>query len=259
MEQILEESLFVRAGRGIVPTLFAEELIDDVKEALEKLDSISARRPFLPSEIDAEFSIATTDIERSVLLLDSLREMRRQAPNLRLRFLWESYNDIRALRRMDVDFIVSPIISSSDSDIRTRLLFRDHAVCYYDPEYRDAPDTMEKYLGASHVRVMFSENDVSLTDVALTKLGLTRQIAFTMPSVSELPKLIIGSDLTVTMPSRISRTIFKDLANCVPPFAMEEMRFNLFWHERTQNSARHQWFRQTLFDIASRRNDLRQD
>lgn len=257
LQKILGEKLFVRAGRGIVPTSFVEDLIPDARGALGMIDAITERRHFSPALIDNTFQIATTDIERSVILLDCLHEIRAKAPKASLRFLWESYADIQALRRTDLDFIISPIISTNESDIRQRLLFRDRAVCYYDPALREAPDTMEKYLAASHIRVMFSENDVSLTEVALARLGHARRIVVTMSTVSELPKLILGSDLVVTMPSRLQGTVLGELASCPPPFEYDDMRFNIFWHERTHNSPRHRWLREKMFEVAERRPELR--
>ena len=256
LQRILGEQLFVRVGRGIVPTSFTEDLMPDIRSTLGLIDVILEKRHQSPALLDTEFSIATTDIERSIILIDFFREIRAQAPNVSLRFLWESYADIQALRRLDLDFIISPIISTDDADIHQRLLFVDKAVCYFDDSVREPPDTLEKYLAANHIRVMFSDNDVSLTDVILSKAGMSRRIAVTMSSVSELPKLIRGTDLTVTMPARLKETLFAGLAHCPPPFDYGPMNFKIFWHERSHNSPRHRWLREKLFDMITSRPGL---
>lgn len=257
LEDLLTQPLFVRSGRGIIPTSFAEDLVEDAQAAVAKIQAIAERRLYASDDIDTEFSIATTDIERSVLLLDAFNVIRERSPKLRIRYLWENYADITALRRMGVDFIVSPIITDVDPDIRSHLLFRDQSVCYYDASMRGPPDTLEKYLASQHVRVIFSENDISLTDVALSRIGVSRQIAVTMPSVSELPKLILGTELSVTMPSRLQGTLFQQLASCPTPFPFPVMNFNLFWHERSDSSPRHRWLREALFEIVKKRPELK--
>lgn len=257
LEKLLTQPLFVRAGRGIIATSFAEDLVDDARAAVAKIQAIAERRLYSSDDIDTEFSIATTDIERSILLLDSFNLIRERSPKLRIRYLWENYADISALRRMGVDFIASPIITHTDPDIRRHLLFRDRSVCYYDSSVRGPPDTLEKYLATQHVRVIFSENDISLTDVALSRIGVSRTIAVTMPSVSELPKLILGTELSVTMPSRLQGTLFQQLASCPAPFPFPVMDFNLFWHERSDTSPRHRWLREALFDLVKRQPELK--
>lgn len=254
---ILGDELFVRAGRGIVPTLFAEEAIGDARAALASIRSMSKHRNFDPSKLNEEFSIGTTDIERSTFILDAYKEILKIAPNVRFRFVWESYADCKSLRRRDVDFIISPIIESEDTDIRRRLLYRDRAVCYFDPKQRNAPSDLSTYLASRHIRVMFSQDDVSLTDIALKANGHSRTVAVTMPSISEVPKLMTGTDLTITMPSRLSETVFSEFDFCPPPFPMNDMSFYLFWHDLTNNSPMHIWLRNQLFNYVDKRPALK--
>lgn len=257
LRQILGNDLFVRAGRGIVPTPFAEEAIADARGALDSIHSMGERQNFDPKRLDEELTIATTDIERSTFILDAYKSILEQAPNLKLRFVWEKYTNSKALRGRDVDFIISPIVDSADSDIRQRVLYRDKAVCYFDAAYGSSLDTLDNYLQANHVRVMFSETDISLTDVALHMIGETRKIAVTMPSVSELPTLMAGTNLVTTMPSRLRKTVLKGFDYCQPPFKINNMAFKLFWHESTHNSPKHSWLRQQFFDYVDQRPELK--
>ena len=167
-----------------------------------------------------------------------------------MNFVWELYNHSTPLRNGTFDIAISPIENTGELDIKRRILFRDNIVCFYDPDMTDPPDTVEKYSNAKHVLVKFNEEDASFVDVVLEPLGIKRPIAISMPSISELPKLMKDTPLIATLPYRLKNSIMSDLSCCPAPFPMGQLTYSMFWHDRTHTSKKHAWLRKQIIDYA---------
>lgn len=252
LRQKLGDPLFVRAGRGIVATPRTEVIVPRAIEALAAMRQMVEPDEFSPAGIDDTFVVAATDYERAIFLIDAYREILQEAPNIRLNFVWEKYDNSLSLRRNHFDLAISPIEGMGEQDIKRRVLYQDEIVCYYDPEATVPPDTLERYSGARHVRVQFSDSDSSFVDKALAPHRLTRLIAIDMPSISELPRLMKGTPLVATLPARLKDSLMKDLACCAAPFETEKLTYSLFWHDRTHRSKKHAWLRDQIINFTIR-------
>ena len=75
------DDLLEREGRGYRRTVFGEQLLPTVREALRQLDATMQRSPqFDPADSDREFSIAASDYAVSILADPLLRLVKRAAP-----------------------------------------------------------------------------------------------------------------------------------------------------------------------------------
>jgi len=253
LREVCRDPLFVRAGRGIVPTTRASKIYENAKVALNAMKTFVEDNVFDPSLLEGTIVIGLTDLDLSSFLIDLHKEVLKTAPNLRLDFVSNHYADITtALRRNEFDLMLSPNNTLNDADIRTRVLTKDTAVCYYDPHIRRAPNTLKRYLDSKHIRVMFSASDVNYTDISLNEVNLKRRSVVTVPSYSEVAGFMQGTDLITTLPARLSSSVMKAFAFCPPPFKMESYDYSLFWHESTNKSLEHAWLREKIIEISSR-------
>jgi DNA-binding transcriptional LysR family regulator len=79
------DDLLEREGRGYRRTVFGEQLLPTVREALRHLDTTMQRSPtFDPGDSDREFSIAASDYTVAILAEPLLRLVNRIAPKIRL-------------------------------------------------------------------------------------------------------------------------------------------------------------------------------
>ena len=63
------DPLFVRTSRGMEPTPYAEELLVELKEASERLESALGHRPkFDPATSDRMFHLVTADLSQITIL-----------------------------------------------------------------------------------------------------------------------------------------------------------------------------------------------
>ena len=254
IRSLVGDPLFVRAGRRMVTTPRADDMVIHVQNAIASLQSIFEETSFDPSTLDEHIVIATTDYERINFLFDAYKLILEEAPNLKIDFVWDQYDNRAVLRDGNCDMVVSMFDCPPEQDIRQRILFQESLACFYDPAVVDPIETGEAYASAKHVSVLFAHSDISIFDNILQRQGIKRNIVVTVPSLSELPQLMKGSDLIATLPQGLSRTVMKG-ATCSPiPFDFSDLTCRLFWHDRTHNSPKHAWIRSRLIEYITRKS-----
>lgn len=244
------DDLFVRAGRGIVPTPRAHEIAPLVRRSLDGFAAITAAPAFAVGSMRERFVIAATDYERGLFLIDAVKTMMQAAPLARFDFVWDRYDSGDALRHGEFDLALSPTAASDNSGLYATPLFADNFRCFYDAAARSAPDTLDSYLDARHVRIIFSASDSSFVDNALLPHQRQRIIATELPSLNELPAMLRGSEMVATLPARLEHGLMAGFAKCAVPFELPPLTYSLFWHRRTHSAPSHSWVRQKIIAAA---------
>lgn len=104
--------------------------------------------------------------------------------------------------------------------------------------YKQSPHAIADSSGMAHWMV----------DQQLARHNVVRQIGLVVPEFLALPFVVPGSDLVVTMPSRVADRFAKLMPLRVMPLPMELDSYEilLFWHARVHMDPANQWLRQTL-------------
>ena len=83
LRRLLNDPLFLRTPRGVVPTVRATELSGPVADVLARARSvISTAEPFDPARSTRRFTIAAADGTSAVLMPALLAELRKSAPGV---------------------------------------------------------------------------------------------------------------------------------------------------------------------------------
>lgn len=244
---ILGDPLFIRKGRGIAPTEFTSTRISDMRTALAVTQSLYQSPVFNPENATGTYTIAATDYERGLFIHDFCCKMLERAPKLTLNLVWDKYDNAEALRRNDFDLALAPFIGQArDADIRSEFLFQDNSACFTDPAVSSAIGSLDEYLRRRHVSVIFSDNDESFVDRTLNKLGKRRDIAIRVPSLSDVPAVLRGTQMIATLPLRSADTLMAGFRASPPPFEYPAITFGMFWHSKTEASPQLNWLREAL-------------
>ena len=131
LRQALGDPLFVKSGRGIVPTRYALQAGPHVRQILDDLQSLSAGPPFSPATAEFTFTVAANDYQRDLLLPGLLRTLRREAPGINLQVIPSGIPRADMLRKDVCDLIISPHAPEA-TDIMQRGLTADRMVVFYD-------------------------------------------------------------------------------------------------------------------------------
>jgi len=114
--------------------------------------------------------------------------------------------------------------------------------------------TMEFYLAERHIEVTPYAR-YHLVENRLRELGHERRIGLRVPHFSVLPDIIAGSELLVTVPSRLGRSYAAPGRMQVfgLPFRVPEIEVTLHWHEGGGDLAARRWLcamlRETLGEL----------
>ncbi len=238
---ITDDPLFVRAGRSIVATDRAEQLVRQIRPLLLSLQQLTVIPEFDPSKLGGTFSIGAAAMQRDLLLPPIVRQIRKQAPKLDLKIINSGIYGAQLLRKGHCDLLISPAPPQGEEFIKKKL-FDDDWVCFFDPS-TPSPRTLQQYISRDHVKVVFSNDERSVIDVALAKLGKERRVALRVESFSALPSMMQGTDLIIALPKIIERSLMKGFSSCPLPLHIPALGFYLAWHLSKDLSPPHQWVR----------------
>jgi len=67
------------------------------------------------------------------------------------------------------------------------------------------------------------------------------------PNAWLLAEMVRGTNLIATLPSQLAQSAFCGLQSCALPLIQSELKFDLVWHRRYDNSARLKWLRDVVY------------
>ncbi|WP_236589052.1 LysR family transcriptional regulator [Ramlibacter aurantiacus] len=248
---ITGDALFVRSGRGIVPTDRALAMAQPARELIAAMQQLARQARFEPAEWEAEITIAANDFQRDLLLPPLALRLRERAPGLRLRVIPSGVPRLEMLRRDECQLVISPR-PPEGSDILQKRLFEDSYRVFYDPSMRDAPLTRDDYLAAGHATVVYEPRRSLDLDQRLEAAGVHRRFAVMVTGFGALAPFLRGTRLLATVPGLLGRHTLAGLASVPPPLPCPAMPMYLLWHARHQHDPSQAWLRAQLQEVAVR-------
>lgn len=255
LRESFDDPLFVRAQRGIVPTLRAEQLAAPVKQLLSDIESILQPRAFDPLTASMTVSIASTDYALRVVLVPFISTLRICAPNIRVAVQPVDTLQLPAqFDRGDVDLaLLTP--ESTAAGLHSTTLFEETYVCVMRKDHPDAVGKsmpLGRFCALDHVLVSPSGGAFQgVTDQALARLGKTRRVTLSVTSFLILNEILLASDLIAVVPRRLALHS-EGLALLEPPVEIAGFSKTAAWHERTHHDPGHKWLRALLFETCAR-------
>jgi len=253
LRQALGDPLFVKSGRGIVPTRYALQAGPHIRQILDDLQSLSAGPPFSPATAEFTFTIAANDYQRDLLLPGLVRILRREAPGISLQVIPSGIPSADMLRKDVCDLIISPHPPEA-TDIMQRGLMADRMVVFYDPAHREPPADLTDYLKSDHIALLFATGEKPSLDISISARGLTRRNVVTVSNFSGLPEFLRGTDMLATAPERMIKHLMRDFAWVPLPFDFKPFTLLMLWHRRNQNDPAHKWLRNQVNAVAATMN-----
>jgi DNA-binding transcriptional LysR family regulator len=242
---LVGDALFVKSGRGIVPTAHADVLAARARTLLDELRAFSWAGGVVPEQLTACFTIAANDLQRDLLLPPLLRALRAQAPGVTLRVIPSGAPQPALLREGECDLVLTPR-PPEGSDIVQRRLFEDTYRVFYDPQQRVAPQGLADYLAAEHVSVLYEPRRSLELDDWLLAQGLQRRIVALVPGFAGLAGLLRAGPWVATAPGLLGEGVLRGLAQAPVPVSTPTLAMYMVWHLRHQHDPVHTWLRQTL-------------
>ena len=251
----LEDPLFQRTPRGLLPTARAHALAPAIAEALEIVRrAVAPDGRFAPATLERTFTLGTTDYGELVLLPRLFARLSREAPGVRLVVRPLAGAGARELLSGEHDLVLG-VAPPDGAGLRGEVLFTDGFVSLLRAAHPAArrPLTLARYLALPHVLVSPQGRGDSAVDVALRERKLERRLVLRVPHFLSAPLVIAESDAIMTLPERVARAVAAQHRLVVrkPPLPLPGFSFSQFWHTRNDGDAAHQWLRELLWSVAS--------
>lgn len=245
------DDLLEREGRGYQRTVFGEQLLPAVREALRQLEATMQRSPrFDPAESDRQFSIAASDYTVSILADPLLRLVKRTAPRISLNLhpLPPTLPHAPHVLATD-DLLIGPV--GYDFPGRHVELFRDRFVCVVDPVASGlgaaAALTLDDLARMPHAAPTFAPGSHTPVDRVLDELGIVPKTAVTVFGWLSVPFVLPGTGMVAIMPERMARLAIRStrLAVLEPPFGPVELVEAAYWHPSRSDDPAVRWLVRT--------------
>ena len=252
---LMDDPLFVRNGNRLEPTRHAAAMIPAVRQILEDVGSVLAPSTFDPLTASHTFRIGASDYTMMSVLPALVRAVRTQAPNVRLDIQSMGETTLARLKTGDIDLTFIGADPPGGA-LKSQELFRERftgLLCARHPLAVKAGQnavTLDDYLAYPHVMVSFRDPRQSPIDARLAELGRKRSIAVTTPNFASNVASIGGTDLIMSLPSRLAaKTIRADLIQFDLPLDVPDYPYSLLWHTRSDQDQAMIWLRQIAIGL----------
>ena len=252
LRRLLNDPLFVRTPRGVVPTDRAVELVAPIAEILARTRSVIATaEPFDPATSTRRFASGAPDGVSAVFLPPLLAQVRERAPgiDISLRQLLPAQRETspeRVWRDAFVDLETratdndgfqrsrSEIVAVVPSD---EIPARFHRLVLYEEDFvlamrgghPFAKDmTLDRYCEMQHLVVSLTGDPYGFIDEVLGKQGRSRRIAVTVPNFMFALAVTSETDLVAALPRQFAamHAARFDVVRLDPPIPLGRFRLN---------------------------------
>lgn len=213
LRRLLNDPLFLKTPKGVVPTARAAELAAPIRDVLARVRSvISTAEKFDPATSVRRFTIGAPDGASAVFLPPLLTVLRERAPGIDIsvrqllptqgetspEHAWRAaFADLES-RAMDI-----AVIPTDDAPTRfaERVLYEEDFVIATRTghPFSDKP-TIDRFLALQHLLVSHTGDAFGFIDRLLAEQGLSRRIALTVPNFMFALAVIAETDLVGALP-----------------------------------------------------------
>jgi len=261
LRRLLNDPVFVRTPKGVIPTDRARELSGPITDALARVRSVVAiAEPFDAMRSTRQFTIGAPDGVSAVLLRSLLEIASRQAPgiNLGIRQLLPSQGDVsperiwrNAIAELDARAMDIAIVPSNEVPARfeSRLLYREDFVLVLRDghPFADSLD-LDRYCEMQHLVVSFGGDPHGMVDDVLRTVGRTRRVALTVPNFMFALLMVAETDMVSAVP-RAFATMYGGRHGIVsrePPLSLGTFSLNMVVPRAAMIDAGTDWLYRTI-------------
>lgn len=239
LRELYGDPLFVRTGRGLAPTLRANQLKPVISEALNKCrQSLAMVDPSANDYQGRSVTLGLSDDFEIAYGRRLIEAVARRAPKLRLIFR-QSHSQIvgEALLQRSIDLAISAG-GFAERLLSRQVLGEGSYLCLADPASLEPGQqalSLAQFVAREHVLVS-SQGFIGITDEGLAALGLSRHVCASTSHFAALPYLLKGSQAVATIPAHAARGIaaLSGLALLPCPLDLPRYPIELGWRTSAQ-------------------------
>jgi DNA-binding transcriptional LysR family regulator len=216
LRDLLNDPLFLRTPKGVVPTARALDLGEPVGEILARAGKLlAASGPFDPATCQRRFAVGGPDAIMASLAQPLLKCVAASAPGVDVSLLhlmptqrgmsadqpWQG--SLEKLQKREIDIAVLPIGEVPPRFEARDLYVEDFVIAMQKGHAFKRSPTQAQYLRASHLLVSLGGDPRGFVDEQLGKRGAKRRVALTVPNFMMALAHLGKSDMIAALPRRL--------------------------------------------------------
>lgn len=244
LRDVFGDKLFLRTGRGVMPTTLAVELGAEVEAILGALERLVERSPFDPSLVVGTVTVSAADYAMRVALVPRLRDIQRRAPGLKMVLSEIEVGAVATkLGSGEIDLVVS-IPDYVPPAYPRRVLFAEEYVCVAAAGSALTGSKVSLEALGREPQVIVSPGRANLigsADPWFARRGIQRNIVLSVPHFLLVPDILAAIDAVAFLPSRMlpdARLTVLELEDEARPPGFDLIAA---WHPRSASSALINW------------------
>lgn len=261
LREYFGDELLMQVGRRMELTPLGRSLAQPVREILLTVQStVVARLEFDPAQARRNFVIRASDYLTTVLLIDVVQRLQREAPGITLHIANMTDDVPERLDRGEVDFVIYPSVSVNPAH-PSQALFEETFSCVVWTGNPLVGETLspEQFQRMGHVAATFGDSrSVSFESLVMANLGVSRSIEVTTTNFNTLPQLVIGTTRIATVHTRLAQIYANYLPLRLLPLPMDlpPLVEVMQWHAINNSDPAHVWMRRVLQEQAQARTGV---
>lgn len=254
LREALGDPLFVRSGRGVVPTPRALEMKDALATALGALDRVVAPDDLDPSVTERKFTLALSDYEQVTRLPRLVADMVTVMPRARLEVV--SIDTLLARGGLESGGASATMTPQPGPDLHSKHLYDERGALVVragHPLLRKRRRRQEYFASLRHVDIHVAlgtrGRGHAMAEEEFEEHRVRRNVAVTVPSFTAAAMVAAATDLVAGLPVRMVEMLDPSprlvvLEEFSPPSLALPMY--LTWHERTEHDPLERVFREII-------------
>ena len=275
LRELVGDDLFLRTGKGLVPTARAADMAPALRDALHRIEATLGVEPFAPAQSTRRFTIAANDHVTEVIVAPLALALQAAAPGVDLVIRPSTRLDLA--EQIDVGRIdlaigifsqVPPrlnsrtlmtqgeviVLAKDHPAARRKLALADFAkyplvTLSVGGQEEGAVDGFILERGLARQSEMFDRNALQ---EALADIGQTPRMRVTVPHALAIPALLRGSTMLSIVPSSLAKALARggELLLRAPPYPAGTASTRAVWHRRNDHDPAHVWLRERVAAVA---------
>jgi DNA-binding transcriptional LysR family regulator len=250
------DPLFVRTGRGMVPTPRATALAVPIRQALNLVQtSLSEKAVFDPATSDRSFTLAIGDYCEVLFLPQVLSALQQEAPGVGFSLQSPAGATLtKELKDNSVDLVwdTTPL---DGPGVESQTLFDDTIVWIMSathPLAKKRRVSLDDYRNASHIRLDPGYTYVHNYDRYVRNLGIHRHFAVEVTRIVPMAFTVAETHHVATVPKRMADRFARFLPIAIKPVPLDlpSSPFYQSWHSSSHDDPGHSWLRGRLLELA---------
>ena len=253
LRSLLDDPILIRASRDMEITPYARDISLSIRQVLTDIQqTLLEKAPFNPQTTQRDFRVATSDYVEATLGCSLLQIVSSQAPGIRVRI--NSIDRGVVLDALDndkIDLFIDVDLPRKSWHFKQDL-YSEEFVCVVNGDQSITEISMEDYVERSHILVSMQDEFLDAADQMLAQQQLARSVMWSTAHFMAVPFLIANSDCVALLPKRMAQKCAQSMGLKLipPPIELNGFTVSMFWHQRNNSLAQHQWLRAQVVEAA---------